>query len=111
MGIPQPKVWITGGEFGEERRRLLLAGLTDESPELQQLWSLVRERDGFLWEKYARPLIETHRGHWAAVGLNGEIVLGETASEVIHTATQQFGTANFAYGRLTEFRGHRLRQC
>ncbi len=111
MSIREPKAWITGDEFGEARRRLLVAGFKDDSPEMQNLLLRVRERDEYLWQHFAKPHIDTHRGQWAAVGLNGEILFGPTASAVMADATDRFGTANFVLGRLAEFRGRKLHRC
>src|SRR2546423_808567 len=108
MSIQEPKVWITGDEFGQERRKLLQAGFDDDSPELQRLWGLVHERDEYLWETYAKPLIEQHPGEWAAVSLRGQVVIRRTGAEVHRAAREQFGPANFVYGRLADFRGYEI---
>jgi hypothetical protein len=100
----EPKNWITGAEFGEARRQLILADRGD-SPEMDALLQRVRERDNYLWDTYAKPLIEEHRDEWAAVSLEGEMIFGKTASEIISTATEKFGESNFVYGRMAEFRG------
>lgn len=111
MSVQEPKTMITGQEFGEKRRNLLLAGVRDDSPEMEHLWKQVRDRNDYLWDTYAKPLIDSHRGEWAAVSLNGEIIFGPTASEVMADATDRFGAANFVYGKMAEFRGHVLHRC
>lgn len=108
MPVKEKTRWITGEEFGEERRRLLLAGFRDDSPEMQRLWKLVEERNEYLWKRYAEPLIDSHRGEWAAVSMDGEIIFAETGSEVQATARDKFGPASFVYGRMAEFRGRKL---
>ena len=110
MSVQEETKWITGAEFGEARRRLILAG-KGVSPEMDRLWKLARERDEYLWKKYAEPLIDSHRGEFAAVSLNGELILGRTRSEVGAEAARRFGEANFVSGKLDEFRGIRLRGC
>ena len=107
MKVTEPTNLITGKEFGEERRRLILAGHRhDSSSELKMLWERVRERDDYLWDRYAKPLISKHPGKWAAVDLNGQVLLADTASEAIHEGARRFGDANFVYGKVAEFRGH-----
>src|SRR2546425_2789422 len=105
MGVKQEQRWITGEELGERRRELLKAGFDDDSAQMRPLWERVRERDDYLWEKYAAPLIPTHYGQWAAVSPDGEIIIGKTSSEVGGSATDRFGAGSFVLGRLAEFRG------
>src|SRR6266540_1425181 len=107
MGVRVRQKWITGEEFGEERWKLIKAGLGD-SPEMVALMDRVLERDDYLWEKYAKPLISEHPGKWAAVSLNGEILIRPTASAAISDGTALFGGGNFVYGRLAAFRGHQM---
>ena len=111
MSIHAPKAWITGEELGKERRSLLAAGLDDDSPEMQALWKQVDERDDYLWERYAKPLIGVHPGEWAAVSLGGEVLRGPASVEVHQAARDRFGPGNFAYGKLAEFRGIDLARC
>ena len=108
MSVREPKAWITGEEFGQERRRLLQGGFDDDSPELKRLWSRVHERDEYLWEMYAKPLIGQHSGEWAAVSLRGEVIIRPTGAEVHQAAREQFGPTNFVYGRLAAFRGYEV---
>ena len=108
MSIQEPKALITGEEYGEARRKLLEAGHRDNSPELKALWRRLVERDEYLWEKYATPLIEAHRGQWAAINVLGEVIFASSASEAIWAGTEKFGAGNFVYGKMDEFRGHDL---
>ena len=101
--------WITGPEFSNERRRLIREGKTN-SPEMEHLRDRARKRDDFLWKKYAEPLIEQHRGRFAAVSVEGIIILGGSLSEVGAKATKRFGESNFVAGRLDDFRGIDLRR-
>src|SRR5262245_50129636 len=104
--IKEPAVeLITGEEFGEQRRKFLKKGLRRDSPEMRALWNRVIERDEYLWERYAKPLIKTHKDQWAAVSLSGQAIIKNTASEIMEAATNEFGAGNFAYGKLAEFRG------
>src|SRR5690242_7722900 len=100
MRTQRRQPWITGDEFGVERRRLLETGHKHDSPEMVALDERVRERDDYLWERYAQPHIGTHRGEWAAVSIDGDILFGPTASAVMAEATDRFGQGNFAYGRM-----------
>ncbi len=111
MSIQERKAWITGEELSKERRKLIEAGLKDDSPEMQALWKQVDERDDYLWERYARPLIAAHPGEWAAVSLNGDVLHGPMSVEVHRAAIEKFGSGNFAYGKLAEFRGIDLARC
>ncbi len=108
MSIEEPKELMTGEEYGEARRKLLEAGHRGDSPELKALWRRLVERDEYLWEKYAKPLIESHRGQWAAINLQGEVIFARTASEAIRAGTERFGAGNLVYGKMDEFRGHVL---
>lgn len=111
MSIREKINWITGDEIGERRRALLRAGLDDDSPEMEELWRLLRDRDDELWERFAEPKIPTHCGEWAAVSLNGELIIRPTASAVITEATKRFGEGNFVHGKLDDFRGHDISRC
>ena len=111
MSVMAQKVWIRGEEFGEERRRMLLAGKTDDSPDIQALWTRLQDRDEFLWERFAKPLMERHKDQWAAVSLAGEVIVFPTASEALAEATKAFGPSNFAFGRLSDFPGHDTSRC
>src|SRR5690242_11003474 len=102
---------ITGDEFGEARRQLILSGKDDDSPELQRLWERVRARDDYLWDRYAGPYLKSHPGQWAAISLEGEVIIRKTSSETIKEATDRFGGGNFCMGNLAEFRGFDLRRC
>src|SRR5947207_3431326 len=98
MSVQTKTNWITGKEFGDERRRLILAGKSN-SPEMERLRQRARRRDELLWKQYAEPLIEHNRGKFAAVSLDGEVILGRTLSEVGAEATKRFGEANFVAGK------------
>ena len=111
MSVKAPKEMITGDDFGEKRRHLLLEGKTDDSPELKALWERVYERDDYLWERYSPTLKEQYPDQWAAISLDGEWIVQRTASETLAEATARFGGANFAFGRLSEFPGHDLSRC
>jgi hypothetical protein len=111
MSVRQEQKWISGADFGEERRRLIRAGFRDDSPELDKLWGRVRERDDYLWDRYARPLMASHKDEWIAISPEGEVLLGRTASIVMHEATEKFGAGNYSFGKLADFPGHDLSRC
>ena len=48
MSVTQEEHWITGEEFGAERRRLIAAGVPDEDPRFQALYDRVASRSGFI---------------------------------------------------------------
>jgi hypothetical protein len=103
--------WITGSEFGEQRRKLILEGHHDESPEFQRLWAQIEARDDYLWNRYAGPYLTSNPGQWAAISLDGEVIVRQTSSEVMKEATERFGGGNFSFGKLAEFRGFDLSRC
>ena len=107
MSVSERQEWITGEEYGEERVRLIEAGLGD-SPEMEALVVRVVERDDYLWKLYAEPLIPKHPGEWAAVSLDGRVIIKPRSSLALAAGTEAFGGGNFAYGRLAEFRGYEL---
>lgn len=111
MSVKEKLNWITGEEIGDRRRALLKAGIDDDSPEMEELWKLVRDRDEYFWDRYAAPKIATHHGKWAAVSLDGDLVIRPTASAAITEGTKRFGEGNFVHGKLAEFRGHDLSRC
>jgi hypothetical protein len=108
MSVKDQQGWITGEEFGRERRRLIAAGVPDDAPEFQALVRRVLERDDSLFERYGKPYLETHPGKWIAISLGGEVLVGDTAGEVIWEATETFGAGNFAMRKLADFPGHRI---
>jgi len=108
--VTKPRL-ITAGEVDERRCQLLRAGLADDSIEMQALWSEVDERDDYLWDRYAVPLIAEHLGEWAAVSLDGDVLIRPTSLEAHRDTREQFGAGNFSIGRLAEFRGFDLSRC
>src|SRR5258706_13903544 len=96
---------ITGEELDERRRRLLKAGRRHDSREMQDLRNQATDRDEHLWRTYGKPLIGKHPNEWAAISLDGEVIIKTTASEVMAAATKKFGAGNLACGKRAEFRG------
>jgi len=97
--------WITGPEFAAERRRLLDWGYDYNSPEYQELQRRVSERNAYLWETYARPLLLEHPGWWIAVSLDGEVLLADRELEAMKQGRARFGAGNYLLARLDESRG------
>ncbi len=108
MSIEQEKRWITGEEFGAERRRLIATGVPDDAPEFRELFARVRERDDYLYERYGKPLLESHRGEWIAITLDGQVFLGHDPGEVGWKAVATVGPGNFCVRRLAEFPGYEM---
>jgi hypothetical protein len=108
MSIAQDKKWITGEEFGRERRRLIEAGVPNDAPEFQELICRVVERDDYLYETYGKPYLGTHRGKWIAVSLDGQVVIRDRSGELIWDAVAAFGRGNFSMRKLAVFPGHTL---
>jgi hypothetical protein len=108
VGVREKQKWITGEEFGAQRRRLMEAGVQHNSPEMKALFDRVAERDDALWELYAPKLIDTHPGQWAAISTEGDWIICRTSSEASAAGRERFGPGNFAFGRLAPFRGHQM---
>ena len=109
MSLDQKQNWITGEEYGRERRRLLESGLSDNSPEMRELDGRVDERDDYLFEKFGKPYIETHYGKWIAISGEGKVIIRDTAGEVGSEGREIFGPGNFEKRKLAQFPGHILR--
>lgn len=108
MSVDQDQQWITGEEFGRERRRLIQEGIPDEAAEFQALYDRVQARDDYLYERYGKPHLESHHGQWIAISMSGDVIIRNTASETIWAGAEKFGEGNFALRRLAEFPGHRM---
>ena len=111
MSVKAPREFITGEEYGRQRRKLLEEGKGFKSPEMQALVARVIERDDYLWQRYATSLKEKYPNQWAAISEDGEWIVRPTGSEAIAEGTERYGAGNFVYGRLAEFRGRVLRGC
>ncbi len=107
MSVKQQYKWITGEEYGQERRRLIENGVPDDAPELRELEARVNARDDFLYEKHGKKYLDKHYGKWIAVSLAGQVIIRDTASELSWAAREAFGGGNFSFRKLAEFPGHR----
>ncbi len=61
------------------------------------------KEDRHLYERYGKPLEETHSGEYLAIGPEGQTILGEDDSQVFRKAIESFGSGNFGFFRV----GHR----
>ena len=50
-----------------------------------------------LYERFGRPLEETHRGEFLAVSPEGETILGASLLEVAQKATDSLGPGHFIF--------------
>ncbi len=57
-------------------------------------------RNHQLYEVYGRPLESTHRVEYAAIGFDGQVILGRRAGEVLQEAVSRFGSGSFALARI-----------
>jgi hypothetical protein len=105
MSVEQEQHWITGEEFARENRRLIEAGVPDEAAEFQALFTRVRERDDALFERYGKPLLQSHYGKWAAISPAGGVIIRDTAGEAVWAGAETFGEGEFALRRLADFPG------
>jgi hypothetical protein len=108
MSIEQDQQWITGEEIGRENRRLIDAGVPDDAPEFQALIARIVARDDALYDLHGRAYLDTHRGKWIAISLEGQVIIRDTAGEVTWAASEAFGEGNYSMRKLADFRGHQL---
>lgn len=50
-----------------------------------------------LYDRYAKPLEDEHRGEYIAVSPMGQVLLGQDLYEVTREATETFGRGNFIF--------------
>src|SRR5438067_12956208 len=108
MSIDREQQWITGEEFGRERRRLIEAGVPDDAPEFRALIQRVLERNDYLFEQHGKQHTEDHRGQWIAIAMDGRVMIRPTASKLVWDAREEFGPGNFASRKLGDEPGHLL---
>jgi len=108
MSVEQDKRWITGAEFGEERRRLIQAGVPDDAPEFKALIRRVRERDDDLFDRYGKPYMSSDPGKWIAISLDGQILIRDDDCQASADARRTFGGGNYRVRRLAEAPGYLL---
>jgi hypothetical protein len=106
MSVQQEEKWITGEEFGTERRRLIAEGVPDDDPRFRALFARVHARDDYLYERYGKHHRSTHEGKWIGVSLDGEVIFGDRPGELIAAGNARFGPGNWALRKLAEFPGH-----
>jgi|KNS12BottometaT_FD_k123_99040_2 hypothetical protein len=53
-----------------------------------------------LYERYIKPLEETHSGEYVAVDSEGKIILGDRSGVVLRKAVDTFGKGNFSLFRV-----------
>jgi hypothetical protein len=108
VSIEQEQQWITGEELGRERRRLIQSGVSEDDPAFRALVRRVVERDDHLFDRYGKAYLKSHPGKWLAISLDGEVLVRDTAGDLIWAATEAFGGGNFAMRKLAEFPGHQI---
>jgi hypothetical protein len=105
MSIEQEQKWITGEEFGRERRRLIQEHVPDDDPRFRELYHQIEARDEFLYERYGKQYFDSHYGQWIAISLDGEVLFAERLVEILKASRERFGPANAAIRRLNEAQG------
>lgn len=105
MSIQQEQNWITGAEFGEERRRLRSLGVSRDDPRFTALKARVVARDDYLYERYGKQHRPGNEGRWIAISVDAEVLLADTLGEVIHAANARWGEGNAALRKLADFTG------
>lgn len=58
------------------------------------------ERNRRLYDRYGRPLEVSHTGQFVAIGVSGEVILGDDDVQVLDQALAKFGRGNFAFRRV-----------
>ena len=107
MSIAMERRWITGEEYGAERRRLIAQGCGYGSPEYRALQQKVSERNDYIWQTYAVPLLPHHPGKWIAVSVDGEVLFADRELDAMKQGRARFGPGNYLLARLDEARGAR----
>jgi hypothetical protein len=99
-------MWITGEEFARENRRLIDAGIPDESVEFQRLFARLSERDEQLFDQHGRSYLGTHPEQWIAISLNGEVIVRERLVDLLRESNRRFGAGNAAIRKLSNEPGY-----
>jgi hypothetical protein len=58
------------------------------------------QEDQHLYEQYGKPLEKAHAGEYAAIGADGQTIVGPIAAEVLRQAIDTFGSGKFAFRRV-----------
>src|SRR5690349_8969087 len=98
---PVEASWITGEEFALENRRLIDAGISDDSAEFQRLFARLSERDAALFERYGRGYLTSHPDQWIAISLGGEVIVQKRLVDVLQESNRRFGAGNAAIRKLS----------
>lgn len=53
-----------------------------------------------LYEGYGKPLERDHHGEYAAISLDGRVIVGKNDIEVVDRAIRELGSGNFALYRV-----------
>jgi hypothetical protein len=57
---------------------------------------------------YGKQYLDTHPGKWIAISLDGQVIIRNTAGEVMWAASDAFGEANYSVRKLAAFPGLEL---
>jgi hypothetical protein len=64
-------------------------------------WKAYRIRlDDLLYDRYGRPLEETHTGEFVAISDEGQTILGDSAISVASQALEIFGPGRYAFRKI-----------
>jgi len=86
----------------------MAAQFTTHPPAAQHLLDEKAREHQRLYEQYGKPLEATRQGEYIAISLDGQIILGVRAADVVRQAIENFGSGNFSLARI----GHRATfQC
>jgi hypothetical protein len=73
--------FITAEEVGQEWRRLISEEHCPDSPDYERLMARIGERNDWLFEQYGKQLMDRFPGKWAAISIDGEILVRDTSGE------------------------------
>jgi hypothetical protein len=99
---------ITPEEASRMWAELRARRASEDDPLFREYVRRLGERNQALFDRFARPYLATDPGRWIAISLEGDVILGDTASEVGAAAQDRFGPGRYAKARLADFRGHRF---
>jgi len=66
----------------------------------QEQMEAIKRRDDELYERYAKHLEVEHKGKFVAIGLDGEVLMGDDRVKLVLDAVKKFGRGKFAVRKI-----------
>ena len=82
-----------------KKRGMKQATATTQKERISQWLAWRAKEDKRLYEKYGKPLEVEHKGEYAAMAHDGQVILGKSTIEAFPQAAEKFGTGKFALAR------------